>query len=53
VPLGLASAHSFGDSFGDLLLLRSANVIQIYTLSQQLFEYVTHKVFIDLICAQI
>ena len=53
VSLGLAPSYGFGNPLSNLFLLCGADIIQIHTFSEQLFQYVAYKVLIDILCTEV
>jgi len=53
MSLCLPPSHSLGYPLGDLLFLRSANLVQVDALGHQLLQHLAHEIFVDVFCVEV
>lgn len=53
MSLCLPPSHSLGYPLGDLVFLRSANLVQVDALGHQLLQHLAHEIFVDVFCVEV
>lgn len=52
-PFCLSPPHRFSNSFGNLLLLCSANLVQVKSLQYELLQHLPHEILVHVVGVEI